>query len=127
MIDISTQVIATTVEQSLQLMAAGIPTETSDLIWMHQEGPVLKGVYELSVGKYDPERFSGRNGYVLPAWSIGRLFQLVSERTPSFSNPVVSIRSDVREDLIRLLLHGRTVWGECKIKRRFALPNYCER
>ena len=107
MIDISTQVIATTVEQSLQLLSAGISTATSDMIWMHQEGPVREGVYELRVGRYDPERFSARNGYVLPAWSIGRLFQLVGEVAPGFSNPVVSIRSDVREALIHLLLHWK--------------------
>lgn len=107
MIDISTQVIATTVEQSRKLLEAGISTVTSDMIWMHQEGPVLEGVYELRIGKYDPERFSSRNGYVLPAWSVGRLFQLVGEVAPGFSSPAVSIRSDVREDLIHLLLHWK--------------------
>ncbi len=69
--------IATTIEQSQRLLADGLPAETADMHYsmrkMRRDGNIwIPELYDLRVGK--PDACND-----IPAWSLGRLGDIVCE------------------------------------------------
>ena len=71
--------MATTIEQSQRLLADGLPAETADMHYsmrkMRRQGDIwVPELYDLRVGK--PDACND-----IPAWSLGRLWDIFSKQT----------------------------------------------
>ena len=76
--------IATTLEQSKKLAELGIDTSTADMtLEKVSHGLTQDSTWELTVGldtAIKENLFSYRNGYVVPAWSLSALLELMPEK-----------------------------------------------
>lgn len=91
--------IATTIEQSKCLLAAGIDPESADMYWGHVD---FGGCFQITLLPANPHL--DINSTISPAWSLSRLWDLLSGTILGGWFSVGSSKSeDIIEELVRMM------------------------
>lgn len=112
----------TTFDEAMKLADAGLDTDTSDMVWLHEEpyetsDAMFDGIHQalcVPYSEYDSKHGKYRNISYFPCWSVGSLLNLLPNKIEDFDLIITRCNSgllDVRyiRNLDETLKHSMDV------------------
>ena len=96
--------ICTTAEQSRKLLELGLKPETADMHYQFLDNVCKEGLY------FNQEAYSNVPNYYLPAWSLHRLLEILSEPYNSYE---LNIKGLTYDGIIKIIENNPKVMNLC--------------